>query len=202
MVRMPEAAHFTEVVNDPDRVTTAAAPEARADGLRAAAHRGGLNPSSWDEAMADIASNDRHPSQERLRSDRLYYGTRVLQYSTHGDVNTFMVGFGASALATCSPRVTRLQQTLRGPADAVRGAAGAACLPDECCALNARRHRRETRSSLHGSALTSRGIRGPRWNDIVKRGGRGLMGDRSGARPRQRVSSMWLGGFIPTETHT
>src|SRR5260221_4571865 len=47
---------FTEVVNDPDRVTTALRRTARADGLRASGpSEGEFEPVSWDDAMADIA---------------------------------------------------------------------------------------------------------------------------------------------------
>ncbi len=184
---------FTEVVNDPDRVTTPLRRKARADGLRASgSSEGGFEPVSWDEAMADIASQltDIH---RRHGSGAIgwYYGNPgAFSYSHTLSLNTFMVGFGprlhvftagsqdinnrfvASQLLYGSPLALPIPDVLRTDLLVVIGA---------------------NPIISHGSALTMPRIK-DRMHDIVKRGGRVLVID-----PRKTETAAqfeWL-GIIP-----
>ena len=173
---------FTEIVNDPDRVTTPL--RRRADG--------GFEPVSWDEAMADIARrlSDIH---RRHGSGAIgwYYGNPgAFSYSHTLSLNTFMVGFGprmhvftagsqdvnnrfvASQLLYGSPLALPIPDVLRTDLLVVIGA---------------------NPIVSHGSVLTVPRIK-DRMHDIVKRGGRVLVID-----PRKTETAAqfeWL-GIIP-----
>src|SRR5258707_1704873 len=184
---------FTEVVNEPDRVTTPLRRKARADGLRASgSSEGGFEPVSWDEAMADIASQltDIH---RRHGSGAIgwYYGNPgAFSYSHTLSLNTFMVGFGprlhvftagsqdinnrfvASQLLYGSPLALPIPDVLRTDLLVVIGA---------------------NPIISHGSALTMPRTK-DRMHDIAKRGGRVL-----GINPRKTETAAqfeWL-GIIP-----
>src|SRR3979490_940728 len=77
---------FTEVVNDPDRVTTP---------LRRTA-QGGFEPVSWDDAMADIADRlaDIHRRHGSGAIGWDYGNPRAFSYSTTLSLSMFMAGFG------------------------------------------------------------------------------------------------------------
>ena len=184
---------FTEVVNDPDRVTTPLRRKARADGLRASgSSEGGFEPVSWDEAMTDIA--DRLAGIHRTHGSGAigwYYGNPgAFSYSHTLSLNTFMVGFGprmhvftagsqdinnrfvASQLLYGSPLALPIPDVLRTDLLVVIGANPVVS---------------------HGSVLTVPRIK-DRMHDIVKRGGRVLVID-----PRKTETAAqfeWL-GIIP-----
>jgi anaerobic selenocysteine-containing dehydrogenase len=172
---------FTEVVNDPDRVTT---PLRR--GLN------GFEPVTWDEAMTDIADqladiHRRHGS----RAIGWYYGNPgAFSYSHTLSLSMFMVGFGprlhvftagsqdvnnrfvASQLLYGSPLALPVPDVLRTDLLVVIGANPVVS---------------------HGSVLTVPRIK-DRMHDIVKRGGRVLVID-----PRKTETAAqfeWL-GIIP-----
>jgi anaerobic selenocysteine-containing dehydrogenase len=172
---------FTEVVNDPDRVTTP---------LR----RGpmGFEPVSWDEAMADIARrladiHRRHGS----RAIGWYYGNPgAFSYSHTLSLSMFMAGFGprlhvftagsqdvnnrfvASQLLYGSPLALPIPDVLRTDLLVVIGANPVVS---------------------HGSVLTVPRIK-DRMHDIVKRGGRVLVIDPR--RTETAAQFEWL-GIIP-----
>src|SRR5258708_15750810 len=184
---------FTEVVNDPDRVTTPLRRKARADGLRASgSSEGGFEPVSWDEAMADIASQltDIH---RRHGSGAIgwYYGNPgAFSYSHTLSLNTFMVGFGprlhvftagsqginnrfvASQLLYGSPLALPIPDVLRTELLVVIGA---------------------NPIISHGSVPTVPRIK-DRMHDIVKRGGRVLVIDPR--RTETAAQFEWL-GIVP-----
>src|SRR3954451_6018383 len=173
---------FTEVVNDPDRVTT---PLRRR-------HDGGFEPVSWNEAMADIAARlaDIH---RRHGSGAIgwYYGNPgAFSYSHTLSLSMFMAGFGprlhvftagsqdvnnrfvASQLLYGSPLALPVPDVLRTDFLVVIGA---------------------NPIISHGSVLTVPRIK-DRMLDIVKRGGRVLVID-----PRKTETAaqfQWL-GIIP-----
>ena len=172
---------FTEVVNDPDRVTTP---------LRRTAD--GFEPVSWDEAMADIAERlaDIH---RRHGSGAIgwYYGNPgAFSYSHILSLAMFMAGFGprlhvftagsqdvnnrfvASQLLYGSPLALPIPDVLRTDLLVVIGA---------------------NPIVSHGSVLTVPRIK-DRMHDIVKRGGRVLVID-----PRKTETAAqfeWL-GIVP-----
>src|SRR5689334_7655988 len=87
---------FSEIVNDPDRVTT---PLRRTGpkGLRASdSSEVGFEPVSWDEAMTDIA--ERLAAIHRAHGSGAigwYYGNPgAFSYSHTLSLNSFMLGFG------------------------------------------------------------------------------------------------------------
>src|SRR4051812_46514469 len=181
---------FTEVVNDPDRVTTPLRRRAPSDGLRASgSSEGGFEPVSWDEAMADIAGrlgdiHRRHGSG----SIGWYYGNPgAFSYSHALSLSMFMAGFGprlhvftagsqdvnnrfvASQLLYGSPLALPVPDVLRTDFLVVIGA---------------------NPIISHGSVLTVPRIK-DRMLDIVKRGGRVLVID-----PRKTETAaqfQWLG---------
>ena len=172
---------FTEVVNDPDRVTTP---------LRRTAD--GFEPVSWDEAMADIAERlaDIH---RRHGSGAIgwYYGNPgAFSYSHILSLAMFMAGFGprlhvftagsqdvnnrfvASQLLYGTPLALPIPDVLRTDLLVVIGA---------------------NPIVSHGSVLTVPRIK-DRMHDIVKRGGRVLVID-----PRKTETAAqfeWL-GIVP-----
>ena len=172
---------FTEVVNDPDRVTTP---------LRRTPH--GFEAVSWDEAMTDIAArladiHRRHGS----RAIGWYWGNPgAFSYSHILSLSMFMAGFGprlhvftagsqdinnrfvASQLLYGSPLALPVPDVLRTDLLVVIGA---------------------NPIVSHGSALTVPRIK-DRMHDVVKRGGRVLVID-----PRKTETAdqfEWL-GIIP-----
>ena len=173
---------FTEVVNDPDRVTTPL--RRRADG--------GFEPVGWDEAMADIAKrlSDIH---RRHGSGAIgwYYGNPgAFSYSHTLSLSMFMAGFGprlhvftagsqdvnnrfvASQLLYGSPLALPVPDVLRTDLLVVIGA---------------------NPIVSHGSVLTVPRIK-DRMHDIVKRGGRVLVIDPR--RTETAAQFEWL-GIIP-----
>lgn len=173
---------FSEIVNDPDRVTT---PLRRKSS-------GGFEPVSWDEAMSDIAARlaDIH---RRHGSGAIgwYYGNPgAFSYSHTLSLSTFMLGFGpklhvftagsqdvnnrfvASQLLYGSPLALPVPDVLRADLLVVIGANPVVS---------------------HGSVLTVPRIK-DRMHDIVKRGGRVLVVD-----PRKTETAAqfeWL-GIVP-----
>ncbi len=172
---------FTEVVNDPDRVTTP---------LRRTAN--GFEPVSWDEAMTDIA--DRLADIHRRHGSSAigwYYGNPgAFSYSHTLSLSMFMAGFGprlhvftagsqdvnnrfvASQLLYGSPLALPIPDVLRTDLLVVIGA---------------------NPIVSHGSVLTVPRIN-DRMHDIVMRGGRVLVID-----PRKTETAAqfeWL-GIIP-----
>ncbi|MCT7658249.1 molybdopterin-dependent oxidoreductase [Mycobacterium deserti] len=178
----PKGIAFTEIVNDPDRVTT---PLRRNGG-------GGFDPVSWDEAMTDIACRlaDIH---RRRGSGAIgwYFGNPgAFSYSHTMSLSTFMAGFGprlhvftagsqdvnnrfvASQLLYGSPLALPIPDVPRTDLLVVIGANPVVS---------------------HGSVLTVPRIR-DRMHDIVKRGGRVLVID-----PRKTETAAqfeWL-GIVP-----
>jgi anaerobic selenocysteine-containing dehydrogenase len=172
---------FTEVVNDPDRVTTP---------LRRTA--AGFEPVSWDEAMADIAQrladiHRRHGS----RAIGWYYGNPgAFSYSHVLSLAMFMAGFGprlhvftagsqdvnnrfvASQLLYGTPLALPIPDVLRTDLLVVIGA---------------------NPIVSHGSVLTVPRIK-DRMHDIVKRGGRVLVIDPR--RTETAAQFEWL-GIVP-----
>src|SRR4051812_39139836 len=174
---------FTEVVNDPDRVTTP---------MRRTRPKGAFEPVSWDEAMADIAERlaDIH---RRHGSGAIgwYYGNPgAFSYSHTLSLSMFMAGFGqrlhvftagsqdvnnrfvASQMLYGSPLALPVPDVLRTDFLVVIGA---------------------NPIISHGSVLTVPRIK-DRMLDIVKRGGRVLVID-----PRKTETAaqfQWL-GIIP-----
>jgi anaerobic selenocysteine-containing dehydrogenase len=179
---------FTEVVNDPDRVTTPLRRTARADGLRAS----GFEPVGWDEAMTDIA--DRLADIHRRHGSGAigwYYGNPgAFSYSHTLSLSMFMAGFGprlhvftsgsqdvnnrfvASQLLYGSPLALPIPDVLRTDLLVVIGA---------------------NPIVSHGSVLTMPRIK-DRMHDIVKRGGRVLVIDPR--RTETAAQFEWL-GIIP-----
>ncbi|WP_099037245.1 molybdopterin-containing oxidoreductase family protein [Mycobacterium neglectum] len=173
---------FSEIVNDPDRVTT---PLRRTSS-------GGFEPVGWDEAMSDIAARlaDIH---RRHGSGAIgwYYGNPgAFSYSHTLSLSTFMLGFGpklhvftagsqdvnnrfvASQLLYGSPLALPVPDVLRADLLVVIGANPVVS---------------------HGSVLTVPRIK-DRMHDIVKRGGRVLVVD-----PRKTETAAqfeWL-GIVP-----
>ena len=184
---------FTEVSNDPDRVTTPLR-RTRPKGLRASgsAVDAGFEPVSWDDAMTDIAARltDIH---RRHGSGAIgwYYGNPgAFSYSHTLGLNMFMVGFGprmhvftagsqdvnnrfvASQLLYGSPLALPVPDVLRTDLLVVIGA---------------------NPIISHGSVLTVPRIR-DRMHDIVKRGGRVLVIDPR--RTETAAQFEWL-GIVP-----
>ncbi|ULE33922.1 molybdopterin-containing oxidoreductase family protein [Mycobacterium sp. IDR2000157661] len=190
---------FTEVVNDPDRVTT---PLRRTQpkGLRASGSSadGDFEPVGWDEAMADIA--DRVAAIHRRHGSGAigwYYGNPgAFSYSHTLGLTTLMLGFGlgltggrglhvftagsqdvnnrfvASQMLYGTPLALPVPDVLRTDLLMVMGANPVVS---------------------HGSVLTVPRIR-DRMHDIVKRGGRVLVVD-----PRKTETAAqfeWL-GIVP-----
>jgi anaerobic selenocysteine-containing dehydrogenase len=173
---------FTEVVNDPDRVTTP---------LRRISH-GGFEPVSWDEAMTDIA--DRLAAIHKKHGAGAigwYYGNPgAFSYSHTLSLSMFMAGFGprlhvftagsqdvnnrfvASQLLYGSPLALPVPDVLRTDLFVVIGA---------------------NPIVSHGSVLTVPRIK-DRMHDIVKRGGRVLVIDPR--RTETAAQFEWL-GIIP-----
>ncbi len=173
---------FTEVVNDPDRVTTP---------LRRTAD-GGFEPVGWDEAMTDIA--DRLADIHRRHGSGAigwYYGNPgAFSYSHTLSLSMFMAGFGprlhvftagsqdvnnrfvASQLLYGSPLALPIPDVLRTDLLVVIGA---------------------NPIVSHGSVLTVPRIK-DRMHDIVKRGGRVLVIDPR--RTETAAQFEWL-GIIP-----
>jgi anaerobic selenocysteine-containing dehydrogenase len=173
---------FTEVVNDPDRVTT---PLRRTTG-------GGFEPVSWDEAMADIA--DRLADIHRRHGSGgigWYYGNPgAFSYSHTLSLSMFMAGFGprlhvftagsqdvnnrfvASQLLYGSPLALPIPDVLRTDLLVIVGA---------------------NPLVSHGSVLTVPRIK-DRMHDIIERGGRVVVID-----PRKTETAAqfeWL-GIVP-----
>jgi anaerobic selenocysteine-containing dehydrogenase len=172
---------FTEVVNDPDRVTTP---------LRRGPN--GFEPVSWDEAMADITARlgDIH-RRHGARAIGWYYGNPgAFSYSHTLSLSMFMAGFGprlhvftagsqdvnnrfvASQLLYGSPLALPIPDVLRTDLLVVIGANPVVS---------------------HGSVLTVPRIK-DRMHDIVKRGGRVLVIDPR--RTETAAQFEWL-GIIP-----
>ena len=172
---------FTEVINDPDRVTTP---------LR---RRGaGFEPVSWDDAMTDIA--DRLAAIHKKHGAGAigwYWGNPgAFSYSHILGLNTFMLGFGprlhvftagsqdvnnrfvASQLLYGSPLALPVPDVLRTDFLVVIGA---------------------NPIVSHGSVLTVPRIK-DRMHDIVKRGGRVLVIDPR--RTETAAQFEWL-GIVP-----
>src|SRR5258705_4287463 len=184
---------FAEVGHAADRVTTPLRRKAGADGLRASgSSEGGFELVSWDEAMADIASQltDIH---RRHGSGAIgwYYGNPgAFSYSHTLSLNTFMLGFGprlhvfpagsqdvnnrfvASQLLYGSPLALPVPDVLRTELLVVIGA---------------------NPIVSHGSVLTVPRIK-DRINAIVKRGGRVLAIDRPKTEPPAQFRGL---GIIP-----
>jgi anaerobic selenocysteine-containing dehydrogenase len=172
---------FTEVVNDPDRVTT----PLRRTGA-------GFEPVSWDEAMTDIA--DRLAAIHKKHGAGAigwYWGNPgAFSYSHILGLNTFMLGFGprlhvftagsqdvnnrfvASQLLYGSPLALPVPDVLRTDFLVVIGA---------------------NPIVSHGSVLTVPRIK-DRMHDIVKRGGRVLVIDPR--RTETAAQFEWL-GIVP-----
>jgi anaerobic selenocysteine-containing dehydrogenase len=172
---------FTEVVNDPDRVTT---PLRRTGAV--------FEPISWDEAMTDIA--DRLAAIHKKHGAGAigwYWGNPgAFSYSHILGLNTFMLGFGlrlhvftagsqdvnnrfvASQLLYGSPLALPVPDVLRTDFLVVIGA---------------------NPIVSHGSVLTVPRIK-DRMHDIVKRGGRVLVIDPR--RTETAAQFEWL-GIVP-----
>ena len=173
---------FTEVINDPDRVTTPL--RRRADG--------GFEPVGWDEAMADIAGRltDIHRSHGSGAIGWYYGNPGAFSYSHTLGLNTVMLGFGprlhvftagsqdvnnrfvASQLLYGSPLALPVPDVLRTDLLVVIGA---------------------NPVISHGSVLTVPRIK-DRMHDIVKRGGRVLVIDPR--RTETAAQFEWL-GIVP-----
>jgi anaerobic selenocysteine-containing dehydrogenase len=172
---------FTEVVNDPDRVTTP---------LRRGPN--GFEPVSWDEAMTDIAARlaDIH-RRHGAGAIGWYYGNPgAFSYSHTLSLSMFMAGFGprlhvftagsqdvnnrfvASQLLYGSPLALPIPDVLRADLLVVIGANPVVS---------------------HGSVLTVPRVK-DRMHDIVKRGGRVLVIDPR--RTETAAQFEWL-GIIP-----
>ncbi|OBI81915.1 molybdopterin-dependent oxidoreductase [Mycobacterium sp. E740] len=173
---------FSEVVNDPDRVTT---PLRRSEG-------GGFEPVGWDEAMADIAA--RLTAVHRAHGSSAigwYFGNPgAFSYSYTLSLTTLMAGFGlglhvftagsqdvnnrfvASQLLYGSPLALPIPDVPRADLLVVIGA---------------------NPVISHGSVLTVPRIRD--WmHDVVKRGGRVLVIDPR--RTETAAQFEWL-GIVP-----
>lgn len=182
---------FSEVVNDPDRVTTPLR-RTRVDGLRASgSSEDGFEPVSWDEAMADIASRVAAVHRDHGSGGiGWYFGnpgafnysyTIALQSMTFGfpRMHLFTAGsqdvnnrFVASQLLYGSPLALPVPDVLRTDLLVVMGANPVVS---------------------HGSVLTAPRIR-DRMHDIVKRGGRVLVIDPR--RTETAAQFEWL-GIVP-----
>ncbi len=177
----PKGIAFTEVVNDPDRVTQP---------LRRGPH--GFEPVSWDEAMTDIASR-LTGIHRRYGSGAIgwYYGNPgAFSYSHTLSLSTFMFGFGpqlhvftagsqdvnnrfvASQMLYGSPLALPVPDIPRTDLLVVIGANPVVS---------------------HGSVLTVPRIK-DRMHDIVKRGGRVLVIDPR--RTETAAQFEWL-GIVP-----
>ncbi|KUI22807.1 formate dehydrogenase [Mycobacterium sp. GA-1285] len=188
----PKGIAFTEVVNDPDRVTTPL--------RRCAGSDGGFEPVSWDEAMSDIAARltDIH-RRHGAGAIGWYFGNPgAFSYSYTLSLTMLMGGFGlgllggpgrslhvftagsqdvnnrfvASQLLYGSPLALPVPDVLRTDFLVVIGANPVVS---------------------HGSVLTAPRIR-DRMHDIVKRGGRVLVIDPR--RTETAAQFEWL-GIVP-----
>jgi anaerobic selenocysteine-containing dehydrogenase len=173
---------FSEIVNDPDRVTT---PLRRTPA-------GEFEPVSWDEAMADIAArlSDVHRKHGSGAIGWYYGNPGAFSYSHTLSLSTFMLGFGprlhvftagsqdvnnrfvASQLLYGSPLALPVPDVLRTDLLVVIGANPVVS---------------------HGSVLTVPRVK-DRMHDIVKRGGRVLVIDPR--RTETAAQFEWL-GIIP-----
>ena len=117
---------FTEVVNDPDRVTTP---------LRRAVD-GGFDPVGWDEAMTDIA--DRLTDIHRRHGSGAigwYYGNPgAFSYSHTLSLNTFMLRIRSRG-CTCSPPARRTSTTASSPASCCTGRRWRCRCPTSCAPI-------------------------------------------------------------------
>lgn len=182
---------FTEVVNDPDRVTTP---------LRRRADNSGFEPVGWDEAMTDIAARltDIHRSHGAGAIGWYFGNPGAFSYSYTLALNMLMGGFGlgllggpgrglhvftagsqdvnnrfvASQLLYGSPLALPVPDVLRTDLLVVIGA---------------------NPVISHGSVLTVPRVR-DRMHDIVKRGGRVLVVDPR--RTETAAQFEWL-GIVP-----
>ncbi|MEO3760930.1 molybdopterin-dependent oxidoreductase [Mycobacterium sp. B14F4] len=184
---------FTEVVNDPDRITTPLRRRVGADGLRArGSSAAAFEPVGWDEAMADIAG--RVSAIHRMHGSGAlgwYYGNPgAFSYSHTLSLTTLMLGFGprlhvftagsqdvnnrfvASQLLYGTPLALPVPDVLRTDLLVVIGANPVVS---------------------HGSVLTVPRIK-DRMHDIVKRGGRVLVVDPR--RTETAAQFEWL-GIVP-----
>jgi anaerobic selenocysteine-containing dehydrogenase len=173
---------FSEIVNDPDRVT---------EPLRRTAE-GGWEPVSWDRAMSDIAARlaDIHRTHGSGAIGWYYGNPGAFSYSHTLSLTSFMLGFGpklhvftagsqdvnnrfvASQLLYGTPLALPVPDVLRADLLVVIGANPVVS---------------------HGSVLTVPRIK-DRMHDIVKRGGRVLVVD-----PRKTETAAqfeWL-GIVP-----
>src|SRR5215212_6602128 len=173
---------FTEVVNDPDRVTNPL--RRRADG--------GFEPVSWDEAMADIAGRlaDIHRRHGSGAVGWYYGNPGAFSYSHTLSLSMFMAGFGP-----------RLHVFTAGSQDVNNRFVASQMLYGSALALPVPDILRTDLLVViganpvvsHGSVLTVPRIK-DRMHDVVERGGRVLVID-----PRKTETAAqfeWL-GIIP-----
>ena len=182
---------FSEIVNDPDRVTT---PLRRKSG-------GGFEPVGWDEAMSDIAARlaDIH---RRHGSGGIgwYFGNPgAFSYSHALSLSTFMLGFGLGLTGGSQRR--GLHVFTAGSQDVNNRFVASQLLYGSPLALPVPDVLRTELLVViganpvvsHGSVLTVPRIK-DRMHDIVKRGGRVLVIDPR--RTETAAQFEWL-GIVP-----